>query len=382
MIVAGEISGDLYGSNLIENIKKVLPDVVMFGTGGPKMKEAGLELICDTSCWGTIGLIEALKKAPKIYLYYLKLVKLMDNKKPDLLVLIDYPGLNMRLARYAKKLGIPVVYYFPPSKFAKDSKFVKDAAETIDYVAAPFVSTAKIYKEAGANVEFVGNPLVDIVKPSKSANEIREEFSFGERRVISIMPGSRMREIHYMLPPLLETTRMLSQKLDNTEFVMPITSSVFQRNGLSRDFFEKEVRKAGVDVKTFYDRTYDLLSVSEMAIITSGTATLEATCLTCPMVIVYKVSKITEILARYFSNLPDYIGMPNLILSKGSIRELIQEDVTPEKIMEESLKIINSDGEKSRIKEDLSRAVKLLGQPGAGLRVANKIGEILQKKGE
>jgi len=377
MIVAGEISGDLYGSNLIENIKKSMGDIYMFGTGGPKMEKAGLKLICDTSCWGTIGLVEALKKTPKIYIYYRKLIKLMVEEKPDVLVLIDYPGLNMRLARFAKNINIPVVYYFPPSKFAKDSKDVADAAATIDYVAAPFISTAKIYEGAGANVEFVGNPLVDIVKPTKTSEELIKEFGFEGKKIISILPGSRMREIDYLLPILLDSVKSLRSKLENTEFVMPITSSVFQRNGLNKNFFENYVKKSGIPVKIFYDRTYDLLSISQTAIITSGTATLEAACLNCPMVIVYKVSKITELIARYFSNLPDYIGMPNLILSKNSIKELIQNDVTPEIITKETLKIINSEEEYLRIKEDLKRVVRLLGKTGAGLKVAEKIKEMM-----
>ncbi len=378
MVVAGEISGDLYGSDLIYNIRKILPECDIFGAGGPKMASAGMKLSFNSSAWGTIGLVEAIKILPRLYFIYKKLIKLMHEEKPDLLVLIDYPGLNMRLARYAKKIGIPVIYYFPPSKFVKDPLLVKDAANHIDYVAAPFVTTAKIYRDAGANVEFVGNPLVDIVKPTKDASTLKKEFNLSDKRIISVLPGSRVREIYYMLPALLGAVKCISNKIDNIEFIMPITSSIFEKSGMNLEYFNQFVRDFDVPVKIICDRTYDVLSITDLSIITSGTATLEAACLRNPMVIVYKVSKITELLAKKLSNLPDYIGMPNIILSEKIIPELIQGDVTAENIANECIAILNSEERITEIKKNLDKVIRYLGQPGAGLKVAKRIKNMLE----
>ena len=378
MIVAGEISGDLFGADLLRELRKLAPDLSVYGVGGPMMVEHGLELLYDSSGWGTIGVVEALKKLPTLYFAYRRLLSLLDSRRPDLLVLVDYPGLNMRLARRAKNRGIPVVYHFPPSKWVMDPALVADAARHIDFVAAPFVSTAKVYRDAGSNVAFVGNPLLDIVKPTVPAAEFRAEFSLARSRTISILPGSRNREIQYLLPLLLESVRGLAAAGVEADFLMPLTSSLFRRNGFDRAFFERAVARSGADVRILVDRTYDALAVSDLAIIASGTATLEAALLGCPMVIIYQVSKVTEFFARRFSALPEHFGLPNLILSRRVVPELLQEEVTPDRMANECRILLDDPERLGRMRSDLKRVARYLGRPGASERVAKRIVSMLE----
>lgn len=378
MIVAGEISGDLYGSDLILHLRREMPAAELFGAGGPKMKAAGMDLLYDTSGWGTIGMVEAVKKLPRLYFAYRRLRRAISERRPDALILIDYPGMNMRLARAARAEGIPVVYYFPPSKWVKDPRCVADAARTIDFVAAPFISTAKLYRDAGARVEFVGNPLLDIVRASGTRSELAARFGTEGKSVVALLPGSREREIQYMLPLLLETARELARVRPDDVYLMPVTSAAFDRTGLGPEFFHQAIRRDGAPVRLVIDQTYDIMALANVAVITSGTATLEAACLQCPMVIVYQVSKITEWVARCISSLPDHFGMPNLILGRRIIPELIQEQVTPENVVHECRKILEDEETGKQVARDLQQVVRYLGRPGAGARLAQRIHEMIK----
>lgn len=373
MVVAGEISGDLYGGDLVRALRELEPGVEIFGAGGPRMREAGMEQIYDSSGWGTIGVVEALKRLPRLFFAYRGLCDLLVTRRPGALALIDYPGLNMRLARRARALGIPVVYYFPPSSWATDPAHVRDAARHIDFVAAPFVATAKLYRDAGARVEFVGNPLLDLVKPSAPPARLRAEFCISGGPVVSLLPGSRVREVEYLLPPLLQAARRLGDGRPGIRFLMPLPGSALSGGGLTLDRFETAARDAGVAVTLLVDRTHDALSVSDAAVITSGTATLEAALLACPTVTVYRVSRITEWLARRFSALPERFALPNLILARDAVPELLQDDADGERIAAACAPLLDDPARARAMRDDLVRVARYLGPPGAGKRVAFRI---------
>jgi len=375
MIVAGEISGDLYGYPLVREILQARGDLDVFGVGGPRMKSTGMQIFYDSSSWGTIGLVEALKKFPYLYCVYNDMARKLRQIKPDLLVLIDYPGFNMRLCRYAKKLGIPTLYYFPPSKWTSNPADVSDAARNITKVAAPFRHTAEIYRKAGANVEFVSNPLLEIVKPSAGVSELRKRFSIPDgSRVVTLMPGSRFMEVKYMLPILVDSAAIMAKKMPDATFIMPISSSTVSKGtGITMEYIKNWIAASGSQIKIELDATYDILSISDFAIITSGTATLEAACLGVPMIIAYKVSLLTELFARSFTPLPKYFGLPNLILNKAIVPEFIQKNVSAEIIAGATMEILNSSEKLADMKSGLGEVVKNLGDSGATSRVADLI---------
>lgn len=379
MIIAGEISGDLYGHPLVLELMKSGRQLEIFGIGGPRMKSAGMKTYYDSSSWGTIGMIEAIKKLPRLYRAYYDISDKLKRIQPDLLVLIDYPGFNMRLCRYARQLAIPTLYYFPPSKWSYNHEDVCDAARTITKVAAPFEHTFDIYKKAGANVEFVGNPLLEIVKTRNERTEILKKLKADNgEKVISLLPGSRSMEVRYMLPILAETAAILKSKVQNARFIMPISSSTISPGtGITLEYIKNVINSYGADVSVETDMTYDILSVSDFSIITSGTATLEAACLLTPMVIAYKVSLLTELYARLMTSLPKYFGLPNLILNKAVVPEFIQKEVTAEIISESVVSFLNSSQKLADMKNELKSVVKNLGEIGATKKVSNMILEMV-----
>lgn len=380
MIIAGEISGDLYGHPLVLELMKSGRDIEISGIGGPRMKSAGMKTYYDSSSWGTIGMIEAIKKLPYLYWAYYDIGEKLKRVMPDVLVLIDYPGFNMRLCRYAKQLGIPTLYYFPPAKWSYNHEDVCDAARTITRVAAPFEHTYDIYKKAGANVEFVGNPLLEIVKTRSSREEILKKLKAAEgEKIISLLPGSRSMEVRYMLPVLAETAAMLGAKIKNARFIMPVSSSTISKGtGITLEYIKNVINSYGAEVSVETDMTYDILAASDFSIITSGTATLEAACLLTPMVIIYKVSLLTEIYARTMTSLPKYFGLPNLILNKAVVPEFIQTNVTPEIISESVVEILNSSDKLADMKNELKAVVKNLGDIGATKKVSEMILEMVK----
>lgn len=380
MIIAGEISGDLYGHPLVLELMRSGRDLEISGIGGPRMKSAGMKTYYDSSSWGTIGMIEAIKKLPYLYWAYYDIGEKLRRTMPDVLVLIDYPGFNMRLCRYAKKLGIPTLYYFPPAKWSYNHEDVRDAARTITRVAAPFAHTYDIYKKAGANVEFVGNPLLEIVKTRSSRDDIRNKLGAGDgRRIISLLPGSRSMEVRYMLPVLAQTAAMLACRLPGTRFIMPVSSSTISRGtGITLEYIKNVINSCGVEVSVETDMTYEILAASDFSIITSGTATLEAACLLTPMVIAYKVSLLTEIYARTMTSLPKYFGLPNLILNKAVVPEFIQTNVTPEIICKSVVEILNSSEKLADMKNELKAVIRNLGDIGATKKVSEMILEMVK----
>lgn len=379
MIIAGEISGDLYGHPLVLELMRSGRQFEIFGIGGPRMKSAGMKTFYDSSSWGTIGMIEAIKKLPYLYWAYYDISEKLKRSLPDVLVLIDYPGFNMRLCRYAKQLSIPTLYYFPPSKWSYNHEDVCDAARTITRVAAPFEHTFDIYKKAGANVEFVGNPLLEIVKTRNGRAEILKKLKADNgEKIISLLPGSRSMEVRYMLPVLAETAAILKTKIQNSRFIMPVSSSTISSGtGITLEYIKNVINSYGADISVETDMTYDILSVSDFSVITSGTATLEAACLLTPMVIVYKVSLLTEIYARLMTSLPKYFGLPNLILNKAVVPEFIQKDVTAEIISESVVSFLNSSQKLADMKNELKLVVKKLGGIGATKKVSDMILEMV-----
>ena len=373
LISAGEASGDIHAAAVTAAIKKIDSSAEVFGMGGDALRNAGGEVLFDIKDHGVMGFVEVLKKLPDLFKLRDDFEKVMDERKPDCLITVDYPGFNMKLAKLAHDKGIPVVSYIAPSAWAWHKSRAKKVAKIVDKVACIFPFEYDVYKEAGAPVEFVGHPLVDIVKPKMSQEEAMV-FAGKEKgkKLILLMPGSRLMEIEKMLPTLLEAAKLIKKQLPEVSFVMPRAGTI------PISLLEKKIKASGLEVKITEGNNYDLFSVADLALATSGTVTLEAALCGLGSVIVYKTNPVTYFIAKLVVNIP-HIGLPNIVAAKSVLPELIQNDFTPAKVAQEALALLESE-RNAKMKEDLAYVKERLGKPGAVGRVAELVLKIAGEK--
>lgn len=368
MISVGEASGDLHGASVAGALKSLCPDIRVFGMGGSMMRAAGVEIMYDIAELGVIGIVEVIKNLPRLLRLRRFLADIMARERPDVLVIIDYPGFNVRLAKLAKSLGIPVVSYISPSAWAWGRGRAKEVAETVNKVAAIFPFEADVYREAGADVTFVGHPLLDVVKPSLERAAAYEHFGADPARpVVLLMPGSRRQEIENLLPVMLGAAEQIQRQAPECQFFLPVASTV------SREILQNISARFEVSVVLTKGNTYDLMNISNIAIAASGTATLEASLLGVPAVIVYKVAGFTYWLGKYLVKIPN-IGLPNIIAGRKIVPELLQDSATPEKVAAEALTLLAAGARREQALADLAEVRRKLGEPGAVGRVAGEIG--------
>ena len=373
LISAGEASGDIHAAAVTAAIKKIDSSAEVFGMGGDALRNAGGEVLFDIKDHGVMGFVEVLKKLPDLFKLRDDFEKVMDERKPDCLITVDYPGFNMKLAKLAHDKGIPVVSYIAPSAWAWHKSRAKKVAKIVDKVACIFPFEYDVYKEAGAHVEFVGHPLVDIVKPSMTKEEAMAFAGKGDgKKLILLMPGSRLMEIEKMLPTLLEAAKIIKKQLPEVSFVMPRAGTI------PISLLEEKIQVSGLDVKITEGNNYDLFSVADLALATSGTVTLEAALCGLGSVIVYKTNPVTYFIAKLVVNIP-HIGLPNIVAAKSVVPELIQNDFTPTKVAQEALALLESE-RNAKMKEDLAYVKERLGKPGAVGRVAELVLKIAREK--
>lgn len=373
MISAGEASGDIHAAAVTAAIKKLNPDAEVFGMGGDALRNAGGEVLFDIKEHGVMGFAEIICKLPALFRLRNNFVKVMEQRRPDCLIVVDYPGFNMKIAKIAHEKGIPVVSYISPSAWAWHRSRAKKVAKIVDKVAAIFPFEYDVYHEAGADTVFVGHPLLDIVKTSMPRQEA-EAFAGKRagRKLILLMPGSRLMEIEKMLPTLLEAAKLLQQQLPEVDFTMPRAGTI------PLSLLESKIKAAGVQVKITEGHNYDVFSVADLALATSGTVTLEAALCGLGSIIVYRTSAINAFIARRVINIPD-IGLPNIVAGRHILPELLQEDFTPEKVAQEALHLLEPE-RNVRMKKDLAYVKERLGQPGAVDRVAQLVLKIAEEK--
>ena len=373
LISAGEASGDIHAAAVTAAIKKIDSSAEVFGMGGDALRNAGGEVLFDIKDHGVMGFVEVLKKLPALFKLRDDFEKVMDERKPDCLITVDYPGFNMKLAKLAHDKGIPVVSYIAPSAWAWHKSRAKKVAKIVDKVACIFPFEYDVYKEAGAPVEFVGHPLVDIVKPKMSQAEAMTFAGKEEgKKLILLMPGSRLMEIEKMLPTLLEAAKLIKKQLPEVSFVMPRAGTI------PISLLEEKIKASGLEVKITEGNNYDLFSVADLALATSGTVTLEAALCGLGSVIVYKTNPVTYFIAKLVVNIP-HIGLPNIVAAKSVLPELIQNDFTPAKVAQEALALLESE-RNAKMKEGLAYVKERLGKPGAVGRVAESVLKIAGEK--
>jgi lipid-A-disaccharide synthase len=366
LISAGEASGDLHAGSVTRALKELEPKVEVFGMGGNALRAAGGEVLFDIKDHSVMGFWEVVCKLPDIYKLENAFKKVMDERKPDCLLVIDYPGFNMRIAKIAKQKGIPVVSFIAPSAWAWRQSRAKGVVKVVDKIASIFPFEYDLYKRYGADIEFVGHPLVDVVKPHLDlAAAMDKAGKVPGQPLILLMPGSRMMEINRLLPVILDAAKIIAAKLPGVTFAMPRADTI------PKEVLEKQIAVSGLKVRLTEGDTYDVMSVADLALATSGTVTLEAALGGLGSVILYKTSPISFAIAKHVVDIP-YIGLPNIVAGRQILPELLQDVCTPEVVAKAALELLQPERFK-QMEEDLSEVKRKLGAPGAVKRVAELV---------
>ena len=373
MLSVGEASGDLHGASLAKALKILQPDISLLGMGGAGMRSAGVDIVYDIADLGVMGFVEVVRNLRKMFRLRDMLTEVMERERPDVLVVIDYPGFNMRLAAVAKRLGIPVVSYISPSVWAWGRGRAKGVAETVTKVAAIFSFEAEVYRQAGADVTFVGHPLLDIVQPQMSKEEAVRYFDVNpEYPVVLLLPGSRRHEIDRLLPSMLEAAVKISETIPGCQFFLPVASTI------SREIVQNMLQAYPVKVQLTDGYTYDLMNIADLALATSGTVTLEAALLQLPSVVIYKTAFLTYLIGKALVRIEN-ISLPNIVAGRRVLPEFLQQAVTADNLVAAALPMLIDPAVREQNKTDLAEVRRRLGEPGAVNRVAQLVLDVAEK---
>ena len=369
MLSAGEASGDIHGASLARKIKNLAPNVELFGMGGDLMAAAGVRIVRNYKNYNVMGVVEVVKNIRRIFKLLDELTEIARAEKPDLLVLIDYPDFNWRLASRVKKFGVKILSYIPPSAWAWRKGRAETCAKIADEFVAIFPFELPVYEKAGAKISFLGNPLVDTVKPQLSKSEAQKFFGVKDsEHVILLMPGSRRQEIKLILPEMLRATQILS-KIKPARFFLPLADNVDESE------ISQRIKTAGVEVTLTKKFRYDLMALADAAMATSGTVVMEAALMNLPCVVLYKMARLNYFIGKMLVKI-DSFSLPNILMGKKIQPELLQDEVQAETIAAEISRLYRGESARANVVDDLKIACAKLGEPGAAKRVAQKILEV------
>ncbi|MBI3931865.1 MAG: lipid-A-disaccharide synthase [Acidobacteria bacterium] len=370
LVSCGEPSGDLYAAELVRHIRIETPDLAVFGLGGDRLREQNADLVAHVRDLAVVGLLEVLRHLPRIREVFRRVLEEVDRDPPRAAVLVDYPDFNLRLARELRRRGIPVVYYVSPQVWAWRRGRIRAIRDTVTRMLVIFPFEEALYREAGVPVSFVGHPLVDLVRPpADRAGFLRGHGLDPARPVVALLPGSRPREVAHNLPPLAGAVRLLAERRPDLQFVLAVAPS------LEMALFEEPL--AGLNVRTLAGATHAAVGIADLALVASGTATVETALLGTPMVVVYRLSPLTYALGRPLVRVPHY-AMVNLIAERRVVPELIQQDFTAERVAQEAQALLEDAGRAARMRADLEEVRRRLGAPGASARAAAAVRDILE----
>ena len=363
LLVAGEASGDMHAADLVRALRQHRPDLEVFGIGGPYLRREGMRVLTEAEDVATVGVVEGVSRLRVLLRAYRALVQAMRDDPPDLCILVDFPEFNLRLARAAKRAGVPVFYYIGPQVWAWRRGRVRTIGRRVDGLALVFPFEPALYEQTVPRACFVGHPLIDRVHVAREREATLAELDLDPaKRTILLLPGSRPKEIEYLLPVFLEAAGRMARP--DRQFVLALAPTV------KRAAVAAAVAAAGVSVRVTEGSTYDLMAAADLALVSSGTATLECALLVCPMVIAYKLSPVTAVVARLLVRGVTHIGMPNIVAGREIVPELVQGEVTPERVAREAEAILADPARRTRMIEDLRTVRARLGEPGAAERAA------------
>ena len=371
MIVTGEASGDLHAANLIRAARRIDPELEFFGVGGKLMAREGCEILLSGDDLAVMGLVEVLGHFPSIYKAFKRLEAVLKGAQPpDVLILIDFPDFNLRLAKKAKEAGVPVLYYVSPQVWAWRRGRVRKIAQVVDRLAAIFPFEPELYRDEDIEVEYVGHPLVSEAQITTSRYDYLQGHGLDpEAPVVGLFPGSRQGELKYIFETIVAAARVLRQQRPDVQFLLPVASS------LEPALFEEKLADSGLPVKVVQDNIYDTANACDAVICVSGTVTLQTALAKAPMAIVYKMNPITFAIGKRLVKVP-HIGLANIVAGRGVVREFIQDAATPQAIAAEIFCILNDRDYREQIKSGLAEVRERMGEPGCSEKVARMASEM------
>jgi len=370
LIIAGETSGDIHAANLVKNLKSINPLFHFFGIGGPRMESAGVEIIERMENISVVGIWEVLAHLKDIHTAYAKVIKRISESPPDVVILIDYPGFNLTLAKAVKKKHIPIIYYITPQVWAWGKSRLHTIKRCIDKAIVILKFEEALFKKHGIDATFVGHPLLD--REPKAMTENLKSLGLDEGKMtVALLPGSRNTEVKKMFLIMLKTAQLIKNKKD-VQFILLKSSNVKEA------LYDEATKRCPLKIAVIKDDTHTCLSLSDFALTSSGTATLESAIMEKPMVITYRTSFLTALLFRLFADIRN-IGLVNIIAGKEVSPELLQYDATPENLSRMVLSIITSPEKLEKQTRELKKVKESLGTSGASERAAKIISNFLNK---
>jgi lipid-A-disaccharide synthase len=364
MLVVGEASGDIHGAQLVEALLRRDPTLNIFGVAGERLRQSKFEALYSVSKLTGMGLVELVGNVTSLWQALTLLRRALRQRKPSLLVLIDFPDFNLRLARLAKALKVPVLYYVSPQVWAWRRRRVRQIARWVDRMAVVFPFEVPFYESQGVKVTFVGHPLLDAVDVREARDTTLARLGLDrDTPVVALLPGSRRREVEYHLPVMLEAVKRWRR--DQQVQFLCVRASTIDRASL-----RAILDRAALGIPMIEEQRYEAVKASDLVWAASGTATVETALLLKPMIIVYRVSWITYWLARLLVRV-DHIGMVNIIAGKRIVPELVQADFRAERLVQESRRLLSDRDRVAAMVDDLSQLREKLGKPGAAERVAD-----------
>lgn len=373
MLVAGEASGDRHAANLFLELKERIPGVLGIGMGGLKMTEAGIDVRYDSSRIAVIGLVEVIRHYREIRQALNQMKQIIAIERPDLLICVDYKEFNFKLASFAKQSGIKVLFYVSPQVWAWRPGRVLKYGKVIDMMAVIFPFETPYYEEHDIPVRYVGHPSVDKVHPEYSREQDFNRFELDHGySVVGLLPGSRNMEVKRLLPVMLQAAENVLETIPEVQFVLP------QADSITDELLQQYLSKAPFKVKVIKNQPYDVIQCCDAVMTTSGTATLEVTLLTVPMVITYKLSTLTYWLGKWLVK-SLFIGLPNIIAGKGIVKELIQHQATARNLSDEIIRILTDKPYQEQMRLALAEVKEELGHGGGSKVMAEIAEEMLQQ---
>ena len=363
LVSAGEASGDLYAALLVRELRRRWPQTRFFGCAGPKLREAGIRNVIDAESLAVVGLVEVIRHLPGIHAQYRKLLAAVRREKPDLAILTDSPDFHLRLAKKLHALGVPVVYLIAPQAWAWRPGRVKVMRRTLTRLLCIFPFEEDFFRERGVPTTFIGHPLARIVKPSLTRAEFPEKYGLAaDDRVVVLLPGSRHGEVARHMPYLLDAVKKM-QPVEKMRFILALPAGF----GAEHTTFWEPARAASIQV--IEGLTWDCLAYADVALAASGTVTIEAALLGAPMVTFYRVNALSWRLGRWMVKAP-FLSMVNLVAGRRVAAELIQNEMTGERIASEALRLLNDDEARRKMKADLEEVKHQLSSERDPMEVA------------
>ncbi|MFH1190600.1 MAG: lipid-A-disaccharide synthase [Candidatus Omnitrophota bacterium] len=372
LIICGEPSGDLLAGNLVNAIKNIDPQIKISGIGGTNLAKTGCEIFYNIKDLSVMGFFDVLKKLPRFFRLKKMILNKIDAEKPEAIILVDFSGFNLRLAKAINK-RIPVIYYVSPQVWASREGRIKSIKKFISKMIVLFKFEEEFYKKREILATCVGHPLIDLVKPVMQKQEFIGNYLLSpDKKTIAILPGSRKQEIKIMLPIMLKAAQLINKTIPQAQFI------IAKAPNLGTQIYLNECRKFNLEIKIVDRHTYDCLNNADASMVCSGTATLEASIIQKPFVIVYKTNILNYLLYRPQIKIP-YIGMANIVAERKIVPEFIQFGAQPKMIAKSIIDLLQNPLSAQRMSQDLKTVKKSLGEPGAGARAAKLILEFLQK---